>query len=295
MFSGRACFGKSAFGWMGIAALAMTMGCGGSGSNLNLPSGKFYVSMYSAAIDDEAIHTINLRTRQVTRLNTGTQGANCPAASGDKLYFIDDNNQLHRANLNGTGATLMGTATNTPRLLEPSPDGQSLVYYTFNPQWAVRKISVTGSPDVQLAGDGNLCAGPSYAPDGRIFFTWITDGEANVWVMNGDGTNKVNLTPGAGDYGYNCEVAPDGSKVAYEGPGGIRLMNLDGSGSTLIASSVTSPFPIGWTPDSQWIILSDEPNGSEDRIVAVKVDGSVAVEILRVTSGHLESFGNAIP
>jgi Tol biopolymer transport system component len=92
--------------------------------------------------------------------------------------------------------------------------------------------------------------------NGKIAFT----DAGNVWTMNADGTNKVQLTTGGG--ATQARWRPDGRKIAYirlstisdlgtiVDPGGIELVNADGTGvPQRILEDPDMGFGLTWSPD----------------------------------------------
>lgn len=74
---------------------------------------------------------------------------------------------------------------------------------------------------------------PVWSPAGdRIAFA-RAEAHLDIWVMNADGSEATNLTPGAndgmGNSGRRPTWSPDGTQIAYEDAGDIWLMNADGS------------------------------------------------------------------
>lgn len=94
----------------------------------------------------------------------------------------------------------------------------------------VTQLTDVGVPQEQQQWDGH----PVWAPDGSylIFFTY-RDGDAEIYRMNPDGSNQVNLTNyhDADDWAHT--LSPDGSKIAFSsdrsGFHEVWLMNADGS------------------------------------------------------------------
>ena len=61
----------------------------------------------------------------------------------------------------------------------------------------------------------------------KITFVSDREGASDIWIMNADGSDPVNLTRGR-----ECASpawSPDGMKIAYIDSGEIWLMNADGS------------------------------------------------------------------
>ena len=67
---------------------------------------------------------------------------------------------------------------------------------------------------VCLATLGLAVAGWGQA-DGKIAFTSFREGDGDVWIMNADGSNPVNLTQGRHRHCVSLAWSPDGTKIAY--------------------------------------------------------------------------------
>ena len=110
-------------------------------------------------------------------------------------------------------------------------------------------------------------AEPAFSPDG-MKIAYVQDFE--IFVMNADGTNKINITNNAvmGERNPSWSAT---NKIAYERGGQIWTMNADGSNQTQF-SAITQPSPIApaWSPDGSklafasggeiWVINADGMN-----------------------------------
>jgi TolB protein len=95
---------------------------------------------------------------------------------------------------------------------------------------------------------------PDYSPEGdRIVFKsrlYQTQTFFDVMVMNGDGSNLMNLTNQLLDVGA-VEWSPDGSRIAYtvaEPSGGLWLMDADGGNRILLTDGIGAAWRILPTP-----------------------------------------------
>ena len=74
---------------------------------------------------------------------------------------------------------------------------------------------------------------PDWSPYGtKLVFLSTRDGQAEIYSMNGDGTNPVNLTQ-SGNADIFPKWSPDGTKIAFasnrDGKWEIYTMNSDGT------------------------------------------------------------------
>ncbi|MBS1241056.1 MAG: TolB protein, partial [Gemmatimonadetes bacterium] len=134
-----------------------------------------------------------------------------------------------------------------------------------------------GSGLTQLTDDVGREAHPSWSPDGnRVAYeagpTWGFMKSSSIWVMNADGSEKVQLT---GMDGSTMPVwSPDGTQIAYvryfPGARGYDIYVMDGDGSeqrcvVSLDGDETNP---GWTPEGRIVFLD------ADGLSAVYPDGS---------------------
>jgi Tol biopolymer transport system component len=125
---------------------------------------------------------------------------------------------------------------------------------------------------------------PSWSPDGsRIVYAHYPPGSfgvetAGVWVMNADGSGRVQLSKGNG---YSPAWSPDGKQIVYAvavSPEHVDVivMNADGSGAKKIADTESYSAAPSWTPSGEVLFLR------ESALYSINPDGSGRV---RLTTG----------
>jgi Tol biopolymer transport system component len=104
-----------------------------------------------------------------------------------------------------------------------------------------QRLTFTKGSDGVL-GDDSM---PDFTPDGRrIVFTSNRDRQAEIYVMNANGSGQKRLTRRPGD-DWAPDVSPDGALIAFtQLPGTIWTMNTDGSGLRKLTSGVDAD----WRP-----------------------------------------------
>ena len=122
---------------------------------------------------------------------------------------------------------------------------------------------------------------PGYASfpgvNGKIVFFSDRDGNAEIYVMNADGSSQTNLTnnPAADD--EFPAWSPDGSKIAFtsrrDGNAEIYVMNADGSSQTRLTNNPAADYLPAWSPDGSKIAFASSRDGNAE-IYVMNADGS---------------------
>ena len=123
--------------------------------------------------------------------------------------------------------------------------------------------------------------------DGKIAFTSWREGAGDVWIMNADGSDSVNLTQGRHAHCVSPAWSPDGTKIAYlafsadpdsgwadYSVGDIWVMGADGGNSQQMGSLTNPGFEdLIWAEDSSSIYYYIS-HRSEVFVVALDGSGS---------------------
>lgn len=113
--------------------------------------------------------------------------------------------------------------------------------------------------------------------DGRIVFTSRRDGDPELYIMDGDGSNVTRLTNRTG-FDQDADISPDGRKVVWTksaadgGPAEICEINVDGTNERRLSLSTGSGVFPRYSPDGASVVFCEyfPGNGFDLRIVDLR-------------------------
>jgi Tol biopolymer transport system component len=124
------------------------------------------------------------------------------------------------------------------------------------------------------------------APNGKLAFSSSADGDHDIYTMNADGSELVNLTDAFGPWiDDDPNWSPDGSKIVFaSGRGGseghlfannVFVMNADGSDQVKLTFEPDHLFSVqpSWSPDGTKLAFSSDREGDWE-IFTMNPDGS---------------------
>ncbi|MGC8826705.1 MAG: hypothetical protein ACP5TV_06855 [Anaerolineae bacterium] len=133
------------------------------------------------------------------------------------------------------------------------------------------KPALTNSPEDEFH--------PRWSPDGKkiIFTRLIKPGIHDIFVMNADGSEVMNLTNTPDIHEAYPDFSPDGRQIVFTSggggrPHGIYIMDADGTNVRLLMAGPLH-FP-RWSPDGKYIAFDGEPAGCKFEIYIMKADGT---------------------
>ncbi len=159
--------------------------------------------------------------------------------------------------MNADGSNIRNiTATDLDKERFPSwsPDGTHIAYTLFvfeDYDWDISIANLDGSGQRRLTGRGDDAA-PAWSPDGsRIAYTSNRDGDDDIFIMNADGSNPVNLTRNEGS-DSSPTWSPDGAYIAFtsnrDGNSQIYVMRADGSDQHNVSNNPFEDYNPVWSP-----------------------------------------------
>lgn len=215
--------------------------------------------------------------------------------AGVKNIWLADSNNQNRRNIaetrsnyiNGTDPTW---APNGLKLayVSPAADGSTDISTVQSDGLGVKNL--TDSPGVNEYQ-------PAYSPDGTKIAYVSGDGlNAEIWVINSDGTHPTRLTQNEGADTYPT-WSPDGTKIAYVAIGEIFAMNADGGSPVQLTTNAAVTEGISYSPDGSLIVFAANHQSNVD-IYTVPSGGGGTTNFVRLTTdGNAETLPdwNRIP
>jgi Tol biopolymer transport system component len=220
--------------------------------------------------------------RTVVPLSTGVAvGATEPAwsADGTKLAYsskIGGTGGIFIVNADGSGVRRVtsDTADGEPTW---SPDGTKLAFVHVS---SGRRRLVT----TNLDGSGLTVVTPTlerdvddpeWSPDGtRLTFSDFAD----VYVVNANGSNLVNLTADAAQPSRadNPTWSPDSSKIGYTyNISSLKVVASTGGAATTLGSNLGEVWEISWAPDGTRIaFIADVSGPLQEELFLMNADGT---------------------
>lgn len=140
-----------------------------------------------------------------------------------------------------------------------------------------KRIVLTGLASLAIAGFA-ACGGASASVGDSILFSSHNNGEADIYVADGDG-ETTQLTIAGGD-DRSAKWAPNRSQIAFlslrNKTYDIWLMAPDGTGKREVFSDLGALASFEWSPDSRRIAFEIEKSGKRQIVVGDIESGETA-------------------
>jgi len=120
-----------------------------------------------------------------------------------------------------------------------------------------------------------------WAPDGRIVYASDASGQADIWIMNGDGSGRRQLTRDV-NRNRGPVVTSDGRFIVYLSHTGERVelcrINIDGKDRRVLSPLATWGAPPAISPDGRQVVFEGLENESV-LLKSVSIDGGATVNL----------------
>ena len=181
-----------------------------------------------------------------------------------------------------------------------SPDGKRIAFQSWRNPSDVYVVNIDGSGLLNLT-DPSDGGAPTWSPDGRrIAFQSTRDGDFEIYLLDPDGGNLVQLTfNDARD--LRPTWSPDGRRIAFQsdrdGDREVYVMNADGSNQVRLTRNPGEDGYAAWSPDGRRIVFHRRVLGHM-QVYVMNADGSGVrrlTELSTVAYNGFPTWGPARP
>jgi eukaryotic-like serine/threonine-protein kinase len=188
----------------------------------------------------------------------------------ERRQITNDFQDYRRAMPTGDGSAVLAVAM----------EGSSTIW--------VAPIDGDGEPQRVRSARSDGINGLAALRDGRILYRSLESGTASIWVMNRDGSHRMQVTTD----GVSAwpAAAPDGRSLVYAREGsGLWLIGIDGREPRALPGTDGSSFP-QFAPDGRTLFYTGSPSGAgAENLFSVSIDGGPPRTVLDVNATGMRS------
>lgn len=233
-------------------------------------SGEARASGYEVTVDGQTVSIGANETHLIEGITPGDQQVTLDLVP-EACSIAGENPRTVSIPPNGSAATTFEVSCPPPPpsvIFESDRDGDWDIYGIGADGDADHPVNLTGTG----ASDGVDQMDPSWSWDNQriIFRRAQASGPGDIWVMNADGTNPVQITDTPED-NQDPAFSPDGTKIVYEqeigvGTGDLEIFIADADGGNpmqLTSDAGVSEAP-SFSPDGTRLLFKSDRDGDFD-------------------------------
>src|SRR5258706_1989769 len=175
--------------------------------------------------------------------------------------------------------------TNTPNISEGSPgwshSGEYIIYDALaagESNSKLYRMNADGTSSTRMTTGSNADWSPVYSPDDtKIVYTATVNSVNQIWEINADGSNPVNLTGSSGADNMEPDWSPEGKHIVFSskrtGRYELWMMEPDGQNQKQISNNASGCYFPSWSPDGQFIAFMSDVGGGGYDLYTIQVGG----------------------
>jgi len=238
---------------------------------------------FARTIDGNSdIYVLNLNRSGLVRLTTdpGEDAAPAWSPDGTRLLFTRGSGEGRDVFVMDADGSNLTQLTHSPEGEDSaafSPDGTRIAFTRyvdpdFFDMWV---MDADGSNQRRVwHKDGAFASGPRWTADGKALLFNEDEGVTGIDIVRVDvATGALTPVAAAPADDSSFSVSADGSRIAFQSdrsPGGMFLMNVDGTNVQHLVGDWDKGYPSTWSPDAKYLMY-EEPRTS--RLFLVPIDG----------------------
>ncbi len=198
-------------------------------------------------------------------------------SSNNQLWYLSvDDGEAHRItnDLNDYSWSLSITADQSKLLVVQTTYNSNI---SILPQGDYKRAKEVTSRSANFEGANGL----DWTPDGRLVIQSRASGSNDIWIMNGDGSNRQQLTTDSTGES-SPSVSWEGNSIAYlswrDKTPHVWRMDMDGSNQKQLTAGVDDYDPT-FTPDSKWIFFDSYRDKGKVKIWKVPSAGGEPLKV----------------
>lgn len=130
-------------------------------------------------------------------------------------------------------------------------------------------------------------SGVESAPDGRIVYTVRKANSIDLWIVNPDGSENIQLTADSG-LNFFPVITPDGKQILFTSSRGGNLdlwrMDLNGENQSKLTNTPEKEDTARLTPDGEWVVFRRMDENNRTTIWKMKLSGGDPVQLTDIQS-----------
>ncbi|MFS8084429.1 MAG: protein kinase domain-containing protein [Acidobacteriota bacterium] len=197
---------------------------------------------------------------------------------GEARRITNDTNNYYLPDITSDGASLSAVQLDETSQIWTVPVGDRV----FAEQNSIGSLK---TDQARLISTGKVDTGPTWTRDGRIVFDSEEAGNHDIWIMNSDGSQRVQLTHDT-HVDWFPSVSADGRYIVFESNRGgsfhVWRMDLDGGNQKQLTSGQIERLPACSPADNSISYIAWTSNIGT--IWKMSIDGEHAVQLTKTAS-----------